>query len=235
MAKKTGDRQLELGGIVTPKKEPTSAIEFVPAAKVKTLPTLREAARGCRGCPLWEHATQTVFGVGPERPIAVMVGEVPGDQEDREGIPFVGPAGQLLDELLGRVGIDRSQVYVTNAVKHFKYEPRGKKRIHQKPSPSEIWACRPWLDEELKMLRPEVVVALGATAAHALLGPSFQLVKMRGQWSASAMAPKILATMHPAALLRARGVDEDAYQRQLVELTDDLRLVAAELRGGQSG
>ena len=156
-------------------------------------------------CPLWEPATQTVFGEGPAKARIMLVGEVPGDEEDLSGHPFVGPSGQLLDRALGELGLDREAMYVTNAVKHFKFVPRGKRRLHSKPSPSEQRACRPWLERELQAIRPQVVVCLGATAAQALLGRGFGLMKSRGQWQAHANGARVLATVHPSWVLRQRG------------------------------
>ena len=169
------------------------------------LRTLRKAAADCRACPLWEPATQTVFGEGPAKARIMLVGEVPGDEEDLSGHPFVGPSGQLLDRALGELGLDREAMYVTNAVKHFKFVPRGKRRLHSKPSPSEQRACRPWLERELQAIRPQVVVCLGATAAQALLGRGFGLMKSRGQWQPLANGARVLATVHPSWVLRQRG------------------------------
>ena len=198
------------------------ASPFVP--ENATLPRLRTAAAGCRGCHLWEPATQTVFGEGPEGARIVLVGEQPGDREDQEGRPFVGPAGRELDRGLVSAGIDRGEVYVTNAVKHFKFEERGKRRIHQTPRQLEIKACRPWLDEELEVLAPEAVVALGATAAKALLGSSFRVSRERGQQLDSELAPFVSATIHPSAILRTRGEEEREAEREA--FASDLRVVA---------
>jgi uracil-DNA glycosylase len=169
-----------------------------------SLPRLREAAAGCRGCHLFENATQTVFGEGARAADVMLVGEQPGDQEDLAGKPFVGPAGRILDQALEEAGIDRRQAYVTNVVKHFKWQPRGKRRIHQKPNWSEMAACRPWLDAELDLIRPDAIAVLGATAAHALIGPGFTLRDQRGRLLESDLAPLVLATIHPSAILRAR-------------------------------
>ena len=188
------------------------------------LDALREAARHCRGCDLWEPATQTVFGEGPQDARLVLVGEVPGDREDREGHPFVGPAGRELGQALEAVGIDRTQVYITNAVKHFKFEERGKRRIHQKPSASQIKACRPWLRAELDVLEPEALVVLGATAAKSLLGSSFRLMAQRGAPLDSDLAPIVVATIHPSAILR--GSDHESRQAQRDMFTADLRVAA---------
>ena len=183
--------------------------------------SVREAAEHCRGCDLWRTATQTVFGEGPEDADAMFVGEQPGDQEDKEGRPFVGPAGRMFDKALADVGIDRSTVYLTNAVKHFKWRAGGKRRIHQKPTWSEMTACRPWLDAELELVRPRVLVCLGATAAQALLGREFRVTKQRGVPVDSPLAEHVLATIHPSAILRAQ--DRDAEYAGFV---DDLRKVA---------
>jgi uracil-DNA glycosylase len=194
----------------------------VPA---RTLTALRREAADCRACPLWENATQTVFGAGSARSVAMFVGEQPGDREDVEGAPFVGPAGRLLDDALAQAGIDRRAAYVTNAVKHFKYKPRGKRRIHAKPSWSELAACRPWLEAELAAVRPRVLVCLGATAAQALLGREFRVTKQRGEWVESNLAEHVTATIHPSAILRA-GDDRAAEMQAFVE---DLKLVATVL------
>ena len=182
-----------------------SAARYVPASP--TLPKLRAAAAGCRACPLWETGTQTVFGAGRATAAALFVGEQPGDQEDLAGRPFVGPAGRLLDEALELAGIDRSAAYVTNAVKHFKWEARGKRRIHAKPTWSEQLACRPWLEAELAVVRPPVLVCLGATAAQSLLGKQFRVTKERGRWLDSDLAPHVTATIHPSAILRQRDTE----------------------------
>src|SRR5436305_10617002 len=172
-----------------------SAAEYLPERL--TLPALREAAAGCRGCHLWQVGTQTIFGEGTRAAEAMFVGEQPGDREDREGRPFVGPAGRLLDEALEQAGIDRAKVYVTNVVKHFKWTGRGKRRIHAKPNWSEIAACRPWLESELAVVKPTVLVCLGATAAQALLGRQFRVTRQRGELVDSPLAPNVLATVHP--------------------------------------
>jgi DNA polymerase len=183
--------------------------------------SLREAAQSCRGCDLWQNATQAVIGEGPESADAMFVGEQPGDQEDKEGQPFVGPAGRMFDKALAEVGIDRSRVYVTNTVKHFKWQQRGKRRLHQKPNWTEMTACRPWLDAELELVHPRVLVCLGATAAQALLGRQFRVTKQRGVPVDSPLAEVVLATIHPSAILRAQ--DRDAEYAGFV---DDLRKVA---------
>ena len=192
-----------------------------------TLESLREAAMSCRGCPLWQTGTQTVFGEGSDRARIVFVGEQPGDQEDKAGRPFVGPAGRVLDEALERAGIDRSAAYVTNAVKHFKWEARGKRRIHAKPSWSEQMACRPWLEAELEVIAPEVLVCLGATAAQSLLGKQFRVTKERGRWLESDLAPHVTATIHPSAILRQR--DKESRETEMQALVNDLELVATVL------
>src|SRR5579883_2652715 len=170
-----------------------SAAEYLPI--LHDLDSLRKAARACRGCPLYEHATQTVFGAGKVQAQLLLVGEQPGDREDIEGLPFVGPAGGLLNACLEEAGIDRDEVYVTNAVKHFKWEPRGKRRIHKKPNAREIAACRPWLDTEIQLVKPRAIVCLGATAAQALLGRQFKVTAHRGELVASPLAPLVLATV----------------------------------------
>ena len=199
-----------------------SAADFIPPSP--TLPRLREAAATCRGCDLWVNATQTVFGEGPRKAEVMLVGEQPGDQEDRQGHPFVGPAGRLLDAGLEHAGIDRTQVYVTNAVKHFKFVviERGR-RLHKKPSAGEIRACHPWLEEEIRLVKPRVVVALGATAAQALLGKQFRVTQDRGKPLPSDLAEAIVATVHPSAILRAPG---DAREDARREFFADLAAVA---------
>ena len=204
-----------------------SAAEFIPPRP--TLERLREAAAGCRGCDLWKHATQTVFGEGPKRAEVMLVGEQPGDEEDRQGHPFVGPSGRLLDEGLEAAGIDRSRVYVTNAVKHFKFVrvELTRRRLHKKPAPGEIRACHPWLEEEIRLLRPRVIVALGATAAQALLGPKFKVTEQRGKTVKSEWAGTVIATVHPSAVLRAPA---DAREQARREFFADLRRVARALQ-----
>jgi uracil-DNA glycosylase len=184
-----------------------TAAEYLPERL--GLSALREAAHECRACPLWRSATQTVFGEGVARSSFMFVGEQPGDREDHEGRPFVGPAGRLFDEALEEVGIDRSSAYVTNVVKHFKWQERGKRRIHMKPSWSEIAACRPWLDAELAVVKPDVLVCLGATASQALLGRSFRVTRERGRPIESDLAPHVLATIHPSAILRSDDRDRE--------------------------
>jgi DNA polymerase len=185
---------------------------------------MRDAAQGCRGCDLYRNATQAVFGEGAAHAEVLLVGEQPGDKEDLAGKPFVGPAGRLLDRALEEAGIDRSQTYVTNAVKHFKWQARGKRRIHQKPSWSETIACRPWLEAELDVVRPRVVVCLGATAAQSLLGRDFRVTQHRGELLESDLAEHVTATIHPSAILRQQ--DEASRQTEFTAFVDDLRLVA---------
>jgi uracil-DNA glycosylase family protein len=200
---------------------PRSALEFLPSRH--DLASLREAAKGCQGCDLYQHATQVVFGEGKTHAAIFLVGEQPGDREDQLGRPFVGPAGQLLDKCLETAGIDRSMVYVTNAVKHFKWEPRGKIRLHKKPNSLEIAACRPWLDKEIAAVRPRMIVCLGATAAQALLGPQFRLTNHRGEVFITANGP-VTATIHPSAILRMP--EPAAKEAELAELASDLRFAA---------
>jgi uracil-DNA glycosylase family protein len=204
----------------------TTAAPLVPPKA--TLPMLRQAAAGCKACDLWKRGTQTVFGEGSPHAQVMFVGEQPGDREDREGRPFVGPAGLLLDKCLAEAGIDRNEVYVTNVVKHFKWEPRGKRRIHKKPNSLEITACRPWLDAEIAVSKPQVVVCLGATAAQALLGKTFKVTQHRGEFVASELAPFVTATVHPSSILRAP--DEETRHEERRRLVEDLRKVAEVLR-----
>ena len=204
-----------------------TAAPFVP--KTTSLKVLGAAAHECRGCDLYKTATQVVFGAGPKSAQVMFVGEQPGDQEDRQGEPFVGPAGALLDKALADAGIPRDQVYVTNAVKHFKWEPRGKRRIHKKPRASEVKACRPWLEAELGAVKPAVVVCLGATAAQSMLGASFKLMQQRGRVLSSPAAGRIVATIHPSAVLRA--ADSEGRQAAYEMLVADLKVVAKTLRG----
>ena len=199
-----------------------SAADFIPPRP--TLARLREAAAGCRGCRLWVNATQTVFGEGPRTAEVMLVGEQPGDQEDRQGHPFVGPSGRLLDEGLAAAGIDRRRVYVTNAVKHFKFVriELTKRRLHKKPTAAEVRACRPWLEAEIRLIKPRVIVALGATAAQALLGPRFKVTEQRGKPARSEWAEAVIATVHPSAVLRAPA---DARERARREFFADLKRV----------
>jgi DNA polymerase len=198
---------------------------FVPAGA--DLAELRAAAARCEGCELYRNASQVVFGRGPADARIALVGEQPGDQEDRQGAPFVGPAGEVLDRALAEVGLARERLYVTNVVKHFKWERRGKRRIHKKPSASEISACRPWLDTEIQLVKPRAVVCLGATAAQALLGKQFKVTAQRGTFIASALAPLVMATVHPSSILRER--DDEVRRRAQERFVADLRTVARAL------
>ena len=201
------------------------ATELIPERP--SLPRLREAASGCRACGLWRLGTQTVFGAGRKASDVMLVGEQPGDQEDRAGEPFVGPAGKILDRALGEAGIDRDDAYVTNAVKHFKWKAgRGKRRLHQKPDAAEVRACRPWLEAELAVVRPKLLVLMGATAAQSLLGPSFRVTKERGRLLESELAPLVTATIHPSAILRA---DPEERDDAMAALIDDLQGAARAL------
>ena len=210
-----------------------SAAPFVP--EKRTLPVLQQAVQHCRGCDLYRHATQAVFGeletgsnAAKPKVVIMMIGEQPGDQEDKQGRPFVGPAGKLLDKCLEESDIDRRKVYVTNTVKHFKWEPRGKLRIHKKPSMKEIHACRPWLEAELEIVRPELIVCLGATAAQSLLGSSFKITQSHGKLQQTEGLPPILATLHPSAILRART--EEDRERDKKIFMEDLRKVTTFLK-----
>ncbi|HVT96335.1 MAG TPA: UdgX family uracil-DNA binding protein [Acidobacteriaceae bacterium] len=205
----------------------TSAADFLPQSPAarRNLDSLRKAAAHCEGCPLFQRATQTVFGEGKARARMILIGEQPGDREDIEGRPFVGPAGLLLDRCLEEAGIDRDDVYVTNAVKHFKWEPRGKRRIHKKPSLREIAACRPWFDAEVSAVEPELIVCLGATAAQALLGSTFRVTRNRGKVLTPQHLPPVLATVHPSSILRAP--DEEARHEARTLFVADLREAAA--------
>ena len=209
-----------------PEKPTGDAANLIPDRP--TIATLRDAAKDCQACDLFRRGTQTVFGEGAPKAELMLVGEQPGDQEDLIGHPFVGPAGKLLDRALEAAGIDRATVYVTNVVKHFKWEPRGKRRIHQKPNAAEIAACRPWLDAEIQLLKPRAIVCLGATAAQALLGRQFKVSVQRGQFVPSPLAPLVLATVHPSSILRAR--DDDARRDEMQRFTGDLRVVADALK-----
>ena len=215
-------QQAEVQEALALEQQGGGAASFVPAGA--GLDQLRAAAARCEGCELFRHATQVVFGRGPTDARVVLVGEQPGDQEDLKGAPFVGPAGEVLDRALAEAGIDRQRVYVTNAVKHFKFELRGKRRIHQTPRMPEITACRPWLEAELQVVKPAVLGALGATAARAIFGPDFRLLKQRGQFFPTPWAPKTLATLHPSAVLRGQDAAEEA--RLYAMLLADLRLIA---------
>ncbi|HEY6244047.1 MAG TPA: UdgX family uracil-DNA binding protein [Pyrinomonadaceae bacterium] len=199
-----------------------SAADFMP--EQLTLPSLKAAAADCKGCDLWKKGTQTVFGEGKRRATALFVGEQPGNEEDLTGKPFVGPAGRMFDSALEEAGINRQQTYVTNVVKHFKWEPRGKRRIHKKPNSQEINACRPWLEAEIAVVKPKVVVALGATAAQALLGAQFRVTKNRGEFLESTLAPYIMATVHPSSILRAP--DDETRRLEYRRFVDDLKKLA---------
>jgi uracil-DNA glycosylase family protein len=199
-----------------------SAADFFPTRK--SIKAFRDAAADCKACDLWQRGTQTVFGEGARRAEVFLVGEQPGNEEDLTGHPFVGPAGRLLNDALAEAGIDRARTYVTNVVKHFKWEPRGKRRIHKKPNAGEIAACRPWLEAELGLVKPKVIVCLGATAAQTLLGPKFRVSKQRGQFIESTLAPYIMATVHPSSILRAP--DDATRHAEKRRFIDDLKKVA---------
>lgn len=202
------------------------AQSFLP--EVRTLPVLQEAAKACKGCDLYRHATQVVFGEGSRSARIVFVGEQPGNDEDKQGRPFVGPAGHLLDQALQEAGIKRAEVYVTNAVKHFRFEERGKRRIHKRPSTAQVDACEPWLEAELQLVKPEVIVCLGATAAMSLLGRKFRLTKLRGRPVPHHRAPYVIATVHPSAILR---IPDDAERhKDYARLVADLKTVRGLLR-----
>jgi uracil-DNA glycosylase len=212
-------RQIPLTG-----EEVSAAAELIPERP--TLPKLRGAAAECRACPLWENATQTVFGEGLKRARVMLVGEQPGDREDVEGKPFVGPAGRILDQALEEAGIDRGDAYVTNVVKHFKWTPRGKRRIHQTPKAEEIKACAPWIESEIEVVDPEVLVCLGATAVKAVMGPKYRVMKDHGRFVKSELGRLTTATMHPSAVLRANDEDREDAMRLVV---GDLRKVRGRL------
>jgi uracil-DNA glycosylase family protein len=217
---KAGSEQPEYAGLGGA-RDLISGADYLP--KIRTVESLAAAEQGCRGCELYERATQAVGGEGPAGAKMILVGEAPGDDEDRQGRPFVGPAGALLDQALESAGIDRGEVFVTNAVKHFKWEARGKRRLHSKPSSREIAACGPWLVAELELIQPRVIVCLGATAAQALLGPTFRVTKQRGE-VLNSMHGSVVATYHPAAVLRAP--DKETRQQMKQALIDDLRTAA---------
>ena len=208
--------------MATRKSSDSAANDLIPPRP--TLTSLKNAAADCKACDLWLKGTQTVFGEGGRRARVMFIGEQPGNEEDLTGKPFVGPAGRLLDSALEEAGIDRKQTYVTNVVKHFKWEPRGKRRIHKKPNATEIAACRPWLEAEIAVVKPEVVVALGATAAQALLGPQFRVTKQRGEFIESTLAPYVMATVHPSSILRAP--DDETRQLEYRQFIDDLKKLA---------
>lgn len=205
------------------KKAPPNA-PLPPIPRSGSLKALESASRDCKACDLWRNATQTVFGEGSPHAKIMMVGEQPSNQEDLEGKPFVGPAGKLLDEALIAAGIDRKQVYITNAVKHFKWEPRGKRRIHKKPSASEINACRPWLEAEIAALQPQIIVLLGAAAAQSLLGRDFRVTQHRGEFLDSELAPRVIATVHPSSILRAP--DEKTRHEEMQRFIADLKKIS---------
>ena len=204
----------------------SSAEDLIPPRA--TLSSLKTIAADCKACDLWKKGTQTVFGDGARRANVIFIGEQPGNEEDLTGKPFVGPAGKLLDNALEEAGIDRKHTYVTNVVKHFKWEPRGKRRIHKKPNAVEIAACRPWLEAEIAVIKPEVIVALGATAAQALLGPQFRVTKQRGQFVESTLAPYVMATVHPSSILRAP--DDETRRLEYRRFVDDLKKLAPVIR-----
>lgn len=208
-------------------QEPVPAQTLIP--EQPTLPALRAAAARCRACDLYKTASQTVFGEGAEQAKVMFVGEQPGDREDIEGKPFVGPAGRLLDEALRAAGIDRAQVYITNAVKHFKWKPQGKRRLHQKPNAAEISACRPWLDAEIALVEPQILVCLGATAAQALLGRDFRVTQQRGQFIERTGLPLTMATVHPSSILRA--ADDESRELEMEAFIADLKRLAQRLKG----
>jgi DNA polymerase len=208
--------------MATRKPSDSAANDLIPERP--TLTSLKNAAADCRACDLWEKGTQTVFGEGGRRSKVMFVGEQPGNEEDLTGKPFVGPAGRLFDNALEEAGLDRKQTYVTNVVKHFKWEPRGKRRIHKKPNATEISACRPWLEAEIALVKPDVIVALGATAAQSLLGPQFRVTKQRGEFIESILAPYVMATVHPSSILRAP--DDETRQLEYRRFVDDLKKLA---------
>ena len=207
-------------------RSPKSARPFVPPHP--TLNTAKAAAAGCKGCDLWRRATQTVFGAGPKGASVMFVGEQPGDEEDRAGLPFVGPAGRVLDRALAEAGLERSAVYVTNVVKHFSWEPRGKRRIHKKPRMSEVTACRPWVETELALIKPRAVVCLGATATLSLLGSGVKVLRDRGKLLESPLAPIVMTTVHPSSILRSRTDEERAAAMKA--FVKDLKTLASRLR-----
>jgi DNA polymerase len=195
-----------------------------PIPSERDLDSLRAAAAGCQACDLWKTGTQTVFGEGSRRADVMLVGEQPGDQEDKQGRPFVGPAGRVLDEALEAAGIDRSKVYVTNVVKHFKWTAQGKRRIHKKPNAEEIGACKPWLEAELESVKPRMLICLGATAAQALLGRSFKVTQQRGQLVDSDLAPMVIATVHPSSILRS--ADDESRRVEMKRFVEDLHVAS---------
>lgn len=208
--------------MATRKASDSAANDLIPPRP--TLTSLKNAAAGCTACDLWKKGTQTVFGEGGRRARVMFVGEQPGNEEDLTGKPFVGPAGRLLDNALEEAGIDRQQTYVTNVVKHFKWEPRGKRRIHKKPNATEIGACRPWLEAEIAVVKPDVIVALGATAAQSLFGPQFRVTKQRGEFIESTLSPYMMATVHPSSILRAP--DDETRKLEYRSFVNDLKKLA---------
>jgi uracil-DNA glycosylase family protein len=211
--------------MATRKSSNRSAADLIP--KQLTLSSLKAAAADCKACDLWEKGTQTVFGEGRRRATILFMVEQPGNEEDLKGKPFVGPAGRLFDDALEEAGIDRKQTYITNVVKHFKWEPRGKRRIHKKPNAQEINACRPWLEAEIALVKPQVIVALGATAAQALLGAQFRVTKQRGEFLESTLAPYVMATVHPSSILRAP--DGETRRLEYRRFVDDLKKLSDKL------
>ena len=202
-----------------------SAEPLVP--KTTNLRSIAEAAKACRACHLWRHGTQTVFGEGATHPEIMLVGEQPGDKEDVEGHPFVGPAGRVLNESLAQAGIDPKRVYITNAVKHFKWEPRGQRRLHKKPNRAEMGACRPWLEAEIRVLQPQIIVCLGSTAAQSVIGPGIKVTEKRGQFMSSILGPEVMVTVHPSSLLRVPDHDKRIEERE--KFVSDLKKVAERL------
>ena len=215
------NQDADWGTDVTRRKSPGSAEDLIPDKP--TIPSLQEAAADCRACDLWERGTQTVFGEGRRRAKVMLIGEQPGNEEDLQGKPFVGPAGRLLDEALEQAGIDRRQTYVTNIVKHFKWEARGKRRIHKKPNSTEIESCRPWLEAEIATVKPAVIVCLGATAAQALLGKQVRVTRQRGEFIPSPLAQFVMATVHPSSILRAP--DERTRHQEMHRFIEDLERI----------
>jgi len=217
---------MNASNIIMTKRSCQTAAALIPHKP--TLPALRAAATGCKACDLWKLGTQTVFGEGRSTARVIMVGEQPGDKEDLQGRPFVGPAGAMLDKALAAAGIQREDVYVTNIVKHFKWEPRGKRRIHKKPNSLEISACKPWLEAEINAVKPQIVVLLGATAAQGILGSQFRVTQHRGKWLSSDIAPGVMATVHPSSILRAR--DDESRHEEMSKFIADLKKVATAIR-----
>jgi len=215
------EKRSDKGGIID-----CTLAEVVREIEIPSRPTIRKlqaAAAGCQACDLWKSATQTVFGEGKQTSTVMLIGEQPGDREDLAGAPFVGPAGALLDKALAEAGIDRTAVYVTNVVKHFKWEPRGKRRIHKKPNAAEITACRPWLQAEIAVVKPRAIVCLGSTAAQAVIGPKFRVSAQRAQFVPSDLAPFVTATVHPSSILRAPG--DEARHEEMRRFVDDLKAI----------